>query len=97
VSFRTNAEESAHWETYGRASTGFALAFALKPLVIPGILAFPVLYDPEAQEKFLGELSKQTSDSSTSSRKNAPLRNSELSDSAQSSGQRWAFGLLPQF
>ncbi len=55
VSFRTNVDESAHWETYGRSGTGFALAFALKPLVIPGILPLPVLYDPEAQEKLLRE------------------------------------------
>lgn len=55
VSFRTNVDENAHWETYGRSGTGFALAFALKPLVIPGILPFPVLYDSEAQEKLLRE------------------------------------------
>ena len=55
VSFRTNLDESAHWETYGRSGTGFALAFALKPLVIPGILPLPVLYEPEAQETLLRE------------------------------------------
>ena len=55
VSFRTTLDESAHWETYGRSATGFALAFALKPLVIPGILALPVLYEPKAQDKLLRE------------------------------------------
>lgn len=53
VSLRTNVDESAHWEKYGRAGTGFAIAFALKPLVIPGVLPLPVLYDPVAQEKLL--------------------------------------------
>jgi hypothetical protein len=53
VSLRTNADESAHWEKYGRAGTGFAIAFALKPLVIPGVLPLPVLYDPVDQDKLL--------------------------------------------
>jgi len=51
----TSPDESALWETHGRSGTGFALAFAPKPLVIPGILLLPVLYDPEAQEKLLRE------------------------------------------
>lgn len=53
VSFRINVDESAHWKTYGRAGKGFAIAFALKPLVIPGVLPLPVLYDPVAQDKLL--------------------------------------------
>jgi hypothetical protein len=55
VSFRTTIDARAHWATYGRSGTGFALALGLKPLVIPGTLAFPVLYDPPAQEQLLGE------------------------------------------
>ena len=55
VSFRTNVDEHSHWETYGRSGTGFALAFDLKRLGIPGILRLPVLYNPEAQEKLLRE------------------------------------------
>ena len=53
VSLRRNVDESAHWEKYGRAGKGFAIAFALKPLVIPGVLPLPVLYDPVAQDKLL--------------------------------------------
>ena len=51
VSLRITADEKAHWETYGRAGKGFAIAFALKPLVIPGVLLLPVLYDQVAQNK----------------------------------------------
>lgn len=53
VSLRANVDESAHWEKYGRAGKGFAIAFALKPLVIPGVFPLPVLYDPVAQDKLL--------------------------------------------
>lgn len=53
VSLRTNVDQDAHWKKYGRAGTGFAIAFALKPLVIPGVLPLPVLYDPVAQDKLL--------------------------------------------
>jgi hypothetical protein len=53
VSFRKNVNESAHWKKYGREGKGFAIAFALKPLIIPGILPLPVLYDTTAQEKLL--------------------------------------------
>ena len=53
VSLCTNVDGSTHWEKYGRAGKGFAIAFALKPLVIPGILPLPVLYDPVAQDKLL--------------------------------------------
>ncbi len=35
---------------------GFALAFALKPLVLPGILALPVVYEQSEQAKLLREL-----------------------------------------
>jgi hypothetical protein len=52
-SFRANMDASAHWAKYGRAGTGFALAFALKPLVIPGVLPIPIIYDPLEQEKLL--------------------------------------------
>ncbi len=55
VSFRTNADEAAHWQTYGRAGTGFAIAFNFKHLVIPGVLPMPVLYDPAAQDYFLDQ------------------------------------------
>jgi hypothetical protein len=55
ISFRTTIDARAHWATYGRSGTGFALALGLKPLVIPGTLAFPVLYDPQEQEHLLGE------------------------------------------
>ena len=58
VSFRINVDESAHWKTYGRAGKGFAIAFALKPLIIPGILPLPVLYDPVAQDKLLQDFSE---------------------------------------
>src|SRR5882672_4862179 len=37
VCFRTSLDASAHWAKYGRSGKGFALAFALKPLLIPGI------------------------------------------------------------
>ena len=53
VSLRTNVDESAHWAKYGGAGKGFAIAFDLKPLVIPGVLPLPVLYDPVAQDKLL--------------------------------------------
>jgi hypothetical protein len=53
VSLRKNVDQNAHWQKYGRAGTGFAIAFALRPLVIPGILPLPVLYDPVAQDKLL--------------------------------------------
>jgi hypothetical protein len=55
VSFRTNIDSSGHWESYGRSGTGFALGFALKPLVIPGVLPIPVLYDLAAQDRVLRE------------------------------------------
>lgn len=55
ISFRANVNESAHWATYGRSGTGFAIAFGLKSLVIPGILPIPVLYDPLVQDKLLRE------------------------------------------
>lgn len=55
VSFRTESDASDHWGTYGRSGAGVALAFALKPLVIPGLLAIPVLYDPVAQDRLLGD------------------------------------------
>jgi hypothetical protein len=55
VSFRTNVDESAHWETYGRAGTGCSLAFGLKPLLISGILCLPVIYDAPTQDKILRE------------------------------------------
>ena len=53
VSLRSNVDASAHWEKYGRAGKGFAIAFALKHLVIPGVLPLPVLYDPAAQDKLI--------------------------------------------
>jgi hypothetical protein len=55
VSFRTRVDQSAHWETYGRSGTGFALGFGIKQLLIPGILALPILYDSEGQERLLRE------------------------------------------
>ncbi len=55
VSFRTDLDASDHWETYGRLGAGVALAFAVKPLIIPGLIAIPVLYDPAAQDKLLGD------------------------------------------
>lgn len=48
-------DASGHWAKYGRSGTGYALAFGLKDLVIPGVLAKPVLYDPLAQDKLLRE------------------------------------------
>jgi hypothetical protein len=53
TSFRTNTDASAHWKTYASAGTGFALAFKPKPLVIPGTLLLPVVYDIEEQDKLL--------------------------------------------
>jgi len=53
TSFRTNTDASAHWKTYARAGTGFALAFKPKALVIPGTLLLPVVYDIEEQDKLL--------------------------------------------
>jgi Protein of unknown function (DUF2971) len=53
VSLRTRSDASAHWEKYGRDGTGFALAFALTPLVLPGVLALPVIYDESQQDKLL--------------------------------------------
>lgn len=53
ASFRTNTDASAHWNTYARAGTGFALSFNPKALVIPGTLLLPVLYDPEQQDRLL--------------------------------------------
>lgn len=53
VSFRTGSDARAHWATYGRNGTGCALAFALKPLVIPGTLARPVIYDEGEQDRLL--------------------------------------------
>ncbi len=53
TSFRTNTDASAHWTTYGRAGTGFALAFNPKLLRIPGTLLLPVVYDIEEQDKLL--------------------------------------------
>jgi len=53
VCFRTGVDEHAHWQRYGRFGTGCAIAFGLKALVIPGILAFPVLYDPTSQDALL--------------------------------------------
>ena len=55
VSLRSNVDASAHWEKYGRAGKGFAIAFALKHLVIPGVLPLPVLYDPAAQDNLIHE------------------------------------------
>lgn len=55
VSFRTSSDASAHWEKYGRDGNGFALAFALKPLVLPGIIALPVIYEQSEQDKLLRE------------------------------------------
>lgn len=53
VSFRTHTDERAHWAKYGHDGKGFALAFALKPLVIPGVLAIPVIYNSVEQDTLL--------------------------------------------
>jgi len=53
VSFRTDSDASAHWESYGRSGTGCALAFESKSLVIEGLLLLPVLYERPAQDELL--------------------------------------------
>jgi hypothetical protein len=48
--FRTNTDGSGHWKAYGDSGRGAALAFGMKPLVLPGFLFSPVTYDPARQD-----------------------------------------------
>jgi hypothetical protein len=51
--FRTNADGSGHWKAYGDSGKGVALVFGMKPLVVPGMLFLPVIYDPAQQDRFI--------------------------------------------
>lgn len=53
LSFRTGPHEREHWDRYGKCGTGMALAFAMKPLVIEGVLPNQVLYYPSTQDRIL--------------------------------------------
>jgi hypothetical protein len=53
MSFRTNADGSGHWKEYGDSGRGAALAFGMKPLVVPGLLFLPVIYDPAHQDRLI--------------------------------------------
>ena len=55
LSFRTNADGSGHWKEYGDSGEGAALAFAMRPLAVPGLLFLPVIYDPAQQDRLIGE------------------------------------------
>lgn len=53
--FRTNTNGSGHWKAYGDSGKGAALVFAMRPLVLPGMLFLPVIYDPERQDRVIEE------------------------------------------
>jgi hypothetical protein len=53
MSFRTNVDGSGHWKEYGDSGRGAALAFGMKPLVVPGLLFLPVIYDPAHQDRLV--------------------------------------------
>lgn len=53
MSFRTNADGSGHWKEYGDSGRGAALAFRMKPLVLPGLQFLPVIYDPADQDRLI--------------------------------------------
>jgi hypothetical protein len=55
LSFRTNADGSGHWKEYGDSGEGAALAFGMRPLAVPGLLFLPAIYDPEQQDRLIGE------------------------------------------
>ncbi len=55
VSFRANADGRGHWNEYGEAGKGIALAFGMKPIVVPGTLFLPVIYESTIQEQLIGQ------------------------------------------
>jgi len=55
VSFRTNADGHGHWKEYGDSGKGMALAFGMKPIVVPGTLFLPVIYERKAQEQLISQ------------------------------------------
>ena len=91
VSFRTNTEARGHWATYGRSGTGFAIALGLKSLVIPGTLAFPMLYDPTAQKQLLAEFLEEAASGLDTLSKQCPAH--ELDVLARCSTEWTALGV----
>jgi len=73
VSFRTDTDAHGHWATYGRSGTGFAIALGLRHLVIPGALAFPVLYDLPAQQQLLAQFIEEAAEGLDTLSKQCPV------------------------
>jgi hypothetical protein len=75
VSFRTGSDASAHWAKYGCDGNGFALAFALKPLVLPGVLPLPVIYEQSEQDQLLREFIESMVSAFEDTQRRCPIEN----------------------